>query len=238
MLAVFLDATAGCSRLRRVMLSYEFCLPGERNYSCDVCGRAFRDAYTMRHHHKTVHLGQYRFHCPACGRHFDKLRRLRHHRCTPNTRNETEQVALSTDDVTSTEGSDRLSGNPGGSVPSGDDVTTDTKGEVTCDLCGRVCRDTAALKAHRRVVHHVFITKPTPPKFTCVFCEKDFPSRAKMNAHRLTHSGETRPLFATSAVILFRCLVFLCVCYSHITRGTTSFTRSCFTYLRDLEIII
>ena len=191
------------------MLSCDFCLSGERNYSCEVCGRAFRDAYTMRHHHKTVHLGQYRFHCPACGRHFDKLRRLRHHRCTPHSRTtstETGQVALSTDDVTSREGSDRHSGNPGGCVPTVDDVTTDTKGEVTCDLCGRVCRDTAALKAHRRVVHHVFITKPTP-KFTCVFCEKDFPSRAKLNAHRLTHSGETGHWAVCLPLLLSSCLV-------------------------------
>ena len=147
----------------------------------------------MRHHHKTVHLGQYRFHCPKCGRNFDKLRRLKEHRCSPK-----QDYVVKTENPTvkpsegQTSGSLSTDGNDvrGGSGSCTGDVTTCTKSGVVCDLCGRTYRDKMALQDHHRVVHGIYLTKPTP-KFTCHFCEKNFARRAKLKAHLQTHSGET-----------------------------------------------
>ena len=56
---------------------------GERRHMCPVCKRAFKDAYTMKHHHETQHLHKYRFHCDTCNRPFDKLSHKARHKCNP-----------------------------------------------------------------------------------------------------------------------------------------------------------
>ena len=54
-----------------------------RQYVCAVCQRAFKDPYTMKHHHQTQHLHEYRFRCDVCRRPFDKRSHLQRHKCNP-----------------------------------------------------------------------------------------------------------------------------------------------------------
>ena len=54
---------------------------GQKNHTCEYCGKAFSTPSALRNHRNRIHLGAFPYHCDKCGYGIYKLDLLRKHRC-------------------------------------------------------------------------------------------------------------------------------------------------------------
>ncbi|XP_038125633.1 gastrula zinc finger protein XlCGF57.1-like [Cyprinodon tularosa] len=163
------SANQKCSDVKQNANSKTKVHTGKKNFSCDMCGKTFRDHFSLKSHmrvhseekpfgceictksfkhehnlkiHMRIHTGEMPFSCEVCGKRFKHQHNLKTH------------MRIHT-----------------GEKP------------FVCDICGKRARHQNNLKTHM-IVHRG--ERP----FGCELCGKKFNRKTSLRAHMTVHTGE------------------------------------------------